>query len=111
MKTVILWFFGLIGDLIENGLTWKIYGDLSLFHFIFGFILLTFILRFITFEFLGHGGLLETSIGLYKNAENKKDKANYYHFIRKNVNGNTSVYTMYRVNRKTGAFRRLWKNY
>lgn len=110
MKTVILWFFGLIGDLIESGLTWKIYGDLSLFHFIFGFIILSLVLRFLTFEFLGHGGLLDSSIGLYKNVENKNDKLNYYHFIRKNVNGNTSVYTKYRVNRKTGEVNKLWKS-
>ena len=107
MKTVILCFFGLIGDLIESGLTWKIYGDLSLFHFIFGFIILSLVLRFLTFEFLGHGGLLDSSIGLYKNVENKNDKLNYYHFIRKNVNGNTSVYTKYRVNRKTGEVNKL----
>lgn len=107
MKIVILWFFGLIGDLIETGLTWKIYGDLSLFHFIFGFILLTLVLRFITFDLLGTGGLIDSSISMYKNVENKRDKANYYHVTQKKNYGNTTEYVKYKVNRKTGEVNKL----
>lgn len=103
MKEVILWIFNLISEFISTSMTWKIYGNLSLTHFLFGFILLSVVFGFITFDFFGHGGILSTGFDIYKNEENKKEKARYYSMTKstKYADGST-VYHKYKVNRETG---------
>ena len=103
MKEVIMWIFNLISEFISTSMTWKIYGEFSLTHFIFGFILLSLVLSFLTFGLFGHDGALSTGFDIYKNEENKKEKARYYSMTKstKYADG-TTVYHKYKVNRETG---------
>lgn len=108
MKEVLQFIFNLISEFISTSMTWKIYGNLSLTHFIFGFILVAAVLSFMTFGVFSSSGLLSSSIDIYSNAENKKEKANYYHMTQGKVTekGNYTGH-YYRVNRKTGEARKI----
>lgn len=108
MKEVLQFIFNLISEFISTSMTWKIYGNLSLTHFIFGFILVAAVLSFLTFGVFSSSGLLSSSIDIYSNAENKKEKANYYHMTKSTSHGD-GVYThvRFKVNRKTGEVRKI----
>ena len=108
MKEVLQFIFNLLSEFITRSMEWKIYGDLSLTHFIFGFILVAVVLGFLTFGVFTSSGLLSSSIDIYSNAENKKEKANYYHMTKSTFHGD-GVYThvRYKVNRKTGEARKI----
>lgn len=108
MKEVLQFIFNLISEFISSSMTWKIYGNLSLTHFIFGFILVAAVLSFLTFGIFSSNGLLNSSSIIYSNVENKKEKANYYH-MTKSISHGDGVYThvRYKVNRKTGEATKL----
>jgi len=69
MKTIILWLFNQIALFVETSMTWKIYGDFSLTHFILAGLFL--LALFSLFGFATHNfgtGVENITIG-YKNAE------------------------------------------
>ena len=107
MKTVVLWLFNRIGELVSTGLTWKIYGNFSLFHFIFASLFLLTLFKLFGFSIGPIGNNISFGVHAYKNAENKRDKANYYHVTQKKKYGNTTEYVKYKVNRKTGEVNKL----
>lgn len=99
------YLFDLIGEYISVSMTWKIIGNLSLTHFILGFILVVGVLKFITMDLFGHMNLLEltdTSMSIYNNVENKKEKGTYYRRSKSNKSGKVYVTDYYKVNKKTG---------
>lgn len=110
MKTVILWFFSQIALFIETSLSWKIYGDFSLTHFILGGLFLLALFSLFGFATHNFGNGVETIALGYKNAENRKDKLNYYNYTRtigykadhKGYSTRSSYSNSYKVNRKTG---------
>ncbi len=107
MKTVVLWFFGLVAELVDKSLTWKIYGNFSLTHFMLAGIFLLVLFELLGFSIGPIGNNISFGVHAYKNAENKKDKANYYHVTQKKKYGNTTEYVKYKVNRKTGEVNKL----
>lgn len=108
MKEVLQFIFNLISEFITRSMEWKIYGDLSLTHFIFGGLLLISIFSLFGFVVPHFGDGISYGITTFKNAENKKEKANYYH-MTKSISHGDGVYThvRYKVNRKTGEVTKL----
>lgn len=108
MKEVLQFIFNLISEFISTSMTWKIYGNLSLTHFIFGGLLLIAIFSLFGFVVPHFGDGISYGITTFKNAENKKEKANYYHMTTSTSHG-YGVYThvRYKVNRKTGEARKI----
>ena len=112
MKEVILWIFNEVSEFISTSMTWKIYGNFSFTHFVLAATFIFALFKFFGFASDSSGDALEQGISIYKNAENKKEKANYTHFLassrRKNVYGGyDSVTQKFRVNKKTGEVERL----
>ena len=108
MKEVLQFIFNLISEFITRSMDWKIYGDLSLTHFIFGGLLLIAIFSLFGFVVPHFGDSISYGITTFKNAENKKEKANYYH-MTESISHGYGVYThvRYKVNRKTGEATKL----
>ena len=107
MKEILLWLFNRIGDLVSTGLTWKIYGDFSLFHFLLASLFLIALFKLFGFSIGPFGDGISFGVTAYKNAENKKDKENYFHVTRvQKVNGSKYI-TNYKVDRKTGGVTKL----
>lgn len=102
MKEILLWLFNRIGDLVSTGLTWKIYGDFSLFHFLLASLFLIALFKFFGFSIGPFGDGISFGVSSYKNAENRKDKENYYHLTQVEKISNSRYITNYKVNRKTG---------
>lgn len=103
MKEVIIWIFNLISEFISTSMTWKIYGEFSLTHFIFGAIFLISVFSLFGFAFPKFGDSVSFGFSAIKNEENKKEKARYYSMTKstKYADG-TTVYHKYKVNRETG---------
>ena len=110
MYEFLLWFFEKISDFITISLTWKIYGDLSLTHFIFGALFLIALFSLFGFSFPVLGNELELGVRSYKNNENKKERQLYYHETRsyRNTSG-VRITNRYKINRETGEAKLLWK--
>lgn len=108
MKEVLQFIFNLISEFISTSMTWKIYDDLSLTHFIFGGLLLIAIFSLFGFVVPHFGDGISYGITSFRNAENKKEKASYYHMTQGKVTekGNYTGH-YYRVNRKTGEARKI----
>ena len=79
MEQVIQWFIDCIAFLVRQALSWHILGNLSLLHFIFGAILLTIFLHFITFGENNIGGTADYIGGIrrFNNRENARDRERY----------------------------------
>lgn len=77
MKQIILWLFSQISNFVSTSMTWKIYGDFSLTHFILGGMFLIALFKLFGFSFENTGNFATTGFNLWKNAENKRDKLNY----------------------------------
>lgn len=108
MREVLLFIFNLISDFISKSMTWKIYGDFSLTHFIFGGLLLIAIFSLFGFIVPHFGDGINYGILRFKNYENKKDKDKYYHMIKSSYHGNgVTTHVRYKVNRKTGDVKEL----
>lgn len=105
MLSIVYWLIAKIGLLVDFALSVHILGNLSLLHFVIAFALLAMIISFLSFghfslfTFTNFGSLVNLRLS---NIENKKDKSNYYHQTRSIKQGNATIYTKYRVNRKTG---------
>ena len=68
--------------------------------------------RFFGFVSDSYGSGLEEGLSIYKNAENKREKANYTHFLassrrKNNYGGYDSVTQKFRVDKRTGEVERL----
>ena len=100
MQEIIIWIFERIADITLFALDFKIYGELSLLHFVLGFNLLIFFLGVITFGFRFHFQLDED----LQNAENQLDREIYKKNLREKQKG--FVYT---YNPKTGEYRKRGK--
>lgn len=112
MKEVILWLFQKVSDFVTLSLSWKIYGDFSLTHFILGAMFIFAIFRFLGFGADNYGAIVDDGFSTYKNAENRKEKQNYIHYLEtkryKNSYGSyNSITSKFRVNKKTGEVERL----
>lgn len=100
MQEIIIWIFERIADITLFALNFKIYGELSLLHFVLGFNLLIFFLSVITFGFRFHFQLDDD----LQNAENQLDREIYKKNLREKQKG--FVYT---YNPKTGEYRKRGK--
>ena len=97
MERVLLWLFKQFSFLIDSALSWKLIGDFSFLHFVFGGILLISIFNLITFGYLNIGGTADYIGGVrrYNNRENKRDREKYatktYHSTISSVDSNGVV--------------------
>lgn len=111
MKQIILWLFSQISNFVSTSMTWKIYGDFSLTHFILGGMFLIALFKLFGFSFENTGNFSITGFNLWKNIENKNDKKNYYDYTKSNsvsFSHNGRLYTdivnnRYKVNKHTGV--------
>lgn len=107
MKEIILWLFARIGEFVSTGLTWKIYGDFSLFHFILACLFLFALFKLFGFSIGPVGDGIGFGILSFKNSENKKDKQNYYHVTEVNKGKDVNRIYRYKVDKRTGEAKRL----
>ena len=101
MQEIIIWIFERIADITLFALNFKIYGELSLLHFVLGFNLLIFFLSVITFGFKSLHFDIDSEL---RNAENQLDREIYKKNLREKQKG--FVYT---YNPKTGEYRKRGK--
>lgn len=108
MKEIILWLFTQIASFIETSLTWKIYGDFSLTHFLLASLFLTSLFGLFGFTTHNFGNGIRMGILSYRNSENKKERENYYHetVSRRNQDGSITR-SNYKINKKTGEVHKL----
>lgn len=112
MKDIVLWLFNQISSFVSISMTWKIYGDFSLTHFILGGMFLIALFKLFGFSFENTGNFATSGVTLWKNIENRNDKKNYYNtsLTTKMVNGVKGAYASeshtYRgkTSYKTGEF-------
>lgn len=79
MKDIMSWLFKQLSYFIEQMLSWKIWDDFSLLHFIIGLSFLGLLLSFFFFGESFVGGTSEYIGGLrrQRNAENRADREKY----------------------------------
>ena len=101
MQEIILWLFDRLIELLEFALNFKIFGELSLLHFVLGFNLLVAFITFLTFGFKSLHFDIDSEL---RNAENQLDREIYKKNLREKQKG--FVYT---YNPKTGEYRKRGK--
>lgn len=77
MEQVILFLLNRIAELVRYALSWKVYGELSVFHFVLGLTLLLVLLNF--FRFGSESGISMSidNANQFRNEENKKSREAY----------------------------------
>lgn len=95
MEQVLLWFFHSFSFLVESALSWKIIGDFSILHLIFGAVLLTTLLNLISFGTSNIGGTADYVGGIRRaaNRENARDRELYASKTFENINHKTGEIT------------------
>lgn len=79
MSEIMIWLFKQLSYFIEQMLSWKIWDDFSLLHFIIALSFLGLLLSFFFFGEFSIGGTSEYvgAIRRHRNAENRSDREKY----------------------------------
>lgn len=107
MEQLLRWLFEKLGWFMEQMLSWKIFGDFSLLHFMIGLSFLGLLLSFFTFGENSIGGTAEYIGGIrrHNNAENRKDRERYetriYENRIKRINNYTGELSDYSYSKAT----------
>lgn len=108
MQEIIYWLFERISDVVSFSLNFKVLGNLSLLHFVLGFNFLMLFLGLLSFGFGFTPSAIRMSQISYRNAENKKERENYYHeTVSKRRKDGSIVKSSYKINKKTGEVQRI----